>query len=227
MISVCYLLCTDSLIVERTVCTGRVTAGIYKYLALFLVWYLFENIELVIEIIVDDNNMIVLTDLGIKGFGIGYTLAGRACELEVWIVLSYVILKDRGHNDAFVKTVVGDVHYHVAEFIAEVLFLYHRIGECKAERNALFIEVVCNTFYKVFMAHTVHNSSAVPERWRKYAVDRSYLYTFAEKFGTVLHHCEENCIELKETCKIGQMKSYFHCITSLFQPVSRHMYQVI
>ena len=94
MISVCYLFRTDSLIVERTVCTGRVTAGIYKYLALFLVWYLFEDIELVIEIIVDDNNMIVLTGLGIKGFGIGYTLAGRACELEVWIVLSYVILTD-------------------------------------------------------------------------------------------------------------------------------------
>ena len=107
------------------------------------------------------------------------------------------------------------MHYHVAEFIAEVLLFYHGIGECEAERYSLAVEVLCDASYEVLLAHTVHYTSAVPQRRRENAVYGSYLNSFAEKLGTVFKHCKKYGIEFEKPCKIRQMKPYFHWDSSL------------
>ena len=62
MVCVGYLFQTYGLIVERTVCTGRVAACIYQYLALFLVGDLFKYVEPVVEVVVNNYYVVVLTD---------------------------------------------------------------------------------------------------------------------------------------------------------------------
>ena len=215
MVCIGYLLGTNCLIVERTVHAAGIAAGVYKYLALFLVGYLFKDIKFVVEVIIEDNYMVILFNFLVKSFGISYPLTGRACELEAWIVLSYVVLKYGRYHDTFVHSIVGDMHYHVAEFVAEVLLFYHGVGECEAERYALAVEILCNASYKVLLAHTVHNSSAIPERRREYAVYGCNLYALAEKLGAVFEHREKYDVEFKKPCKIRQMEPYFHWLSSL------------
>ena len=67
--------CTDHFVVVGTQFASGVTAGIYKELALLLVRNFFENIEMIIEVIVNNDDMIVLTYLIIELFGFCDTLA--------------------------------------------------------------------------------------------------------------------------------------------------------
>ena len=163
VVGIGYLLGAYCLIVERTVHAAGIAAGVYKYLALFLVGYLFEDIELVVEVVIEDNYMVILFDFLVKSFRVGYSFAGGACELEAGIVLSYVVLKYGRYHDTFIHSVVGDVHYHIAEFIAEMFLFKHGIGKGKAEWYALAVEMLGNSPDEVLLAHTVHNPSAVPE----------------------------------------------------------------
>ena len=71
-----YLFKTYGLIVEGAVGTGGIAAGVYKYLAFLLVRYLFEDIELVVEVVINNYDMVILSDLFIELVGIGYSLAG-------------------------------------------------------------------------------------------------------------------------------------------------------
>ena len=52
MVSVIYLLQTDSPVMFGTINTARVTAGVDEYLALILIGYLFKYIEFIVKVIV-------------------------------------------------------------------------------------------------------------------------------------------------------------------------------
>ena len=92
MVCIGYLFKTYRLIMVGTVGAVGITAGIYQYLALFLVGYLFKSLEVIVEVIVDNDDVVIPFELLVKLFGVGDALAGGACELVVRVVLSDVVL---------------------------------------------------------------------------------------------------------------------------------------
>ena len=102
------------------------------------------------------------------------------------------------------------MHYHVAEFIAEVFFLYHGIGESKAQRDATVIESLGDEFHIILVALAVFHTASVPERRRENTVNGSYLHALTEKLRAFFKHGDEHEIEFEFFRKIGQMETYFH-----------------
>lgn len=93
MVRISYLFKTDYLIMMGTVSAVGITAGINEDLAFALVGYPFQSLEIVVEVIVDNNDMVILFHLLTDQIGIGYALAGGACELVIRIVFADVILQ--------------------------------------------------------------------------------------------------------------------------------------
>ena len=210
MIGIGDLLIAYGLIMESTVGTSGIAAGIDEYLAFFLVWDLFEDIELVVEIVIKNHDVVVLFHFSLESFGIGKALAGRAGELVVRVVLPDILLEYGGYDDTLVHAVIAYVHDHIAEFIAQMLFFKHGVGEGEAERYALIVEVTGNALDEVLLAHTVHNTSAVPNGGWENSVYRGYLYALAEELGAFFHHIDKIRIESEKPCKIRQVESDFH-----------------
>ncbi len=184
MVSVIYLLQTDSPVMFGTIDTARVTAGVDEYLALILIGYLFKHIEFIVKVIVNNDYMIILFNFGIKRVGVGYTLAGGACQLVFGILFSYILLKYRRKNDSLVKSVVGNVHHHIAEIIAEMFFLDHRICKSESERDAPVIESTENSFDIILVTVAAAEPAAVPEGGWETSVYRSYLHAITEILRT-------------------------------------------
>ena len=210
MVRIGDLLIAYGLIMESTVGTSWIAAGIDEYLALFLVWDLLEDIELVVEVVIEHHYVVVLFHFRSECFGIGKTLAGGAGELVARVVLPDILLEYGRYDDTLVHAVIAYVHDHIAEFIAQVLLFKHRICKGEAERYALIVEVTGNALDEVLLAHTVHNTSAVPYGGRENSVYRGYLYALAEELGAFFHHIDKIRIESEKPCKIRQVESDFH-----------------
>ena len=71
-------------VVSRPALAGRVTAGIHEYLQLFLIRKLSEHVKLIVEVVVKNDYIVVLFKLLRGLFGVGDTLAGRACDSHLW-----------------------------------------------------------------------------------------------------------------------------------------------
>jgi hypothetical protein len=84
------------------------------------------------------------------------------------------------------------MHYHVAEFITEVFFLYHGIGESKAQRDATVIESLGDESHIILVALAVFHTASVPERRRENTVNGSYLHALTEKLRAFFKHGDEH-----------------------------------
>ena len=148
-----------------------VAAGVYQYLTLFLVWYLFEDIELVVKVVIENDYVVILFHFLIHLIGIGDTLAGRACKLEIGVVLADIVLQQGRIDDTFVKTVICNVHHEIAELVAEVFLFELGVSESKAEGYALAVEILCNALYEFLCAGAALEASAVPYGRREHSVE--------------------------------------------------------
>ena len=171
-------------VVSRPALAGRVTAGIHEYLQLFLIRKLSEHVKLIVEVVVKNDYIVVLFKLLRGLFGVGDTLAGRACDLIVRVLLSDIVLKERRIHDNSVHAVIGCLHDHIAERVAEVLLFKRRICKGKAQRYALRIESLNRLPYKTLVAFSTDNSAAVPQRRRKRTVNRCYFNSLTEVLRT-------------------------------------------
>lgn len=99
------------------------------------------------------------------------------------------ILLQQGRIDYYlVETVIRHFHYPVADRIIEVFFFQYGIGECKAQRDAVFVEEMHDLLSLLIVIYTAEVSSSVPDSLGERTVYRGYLYAFAEVFGTVFKH---------------------------------------
>ena len=210
MVGIGDLFIAYGLIMESTVRTSGIAAGIDEYLALLLVGDLLEDIELVVEVVIEHHYVVVLFHFSPESFGIGKSLAGGTGEFVARVVLPDILLKYGRYDDTLIHAVIADVHDHIAEFIAQVLLFEHGIGEGEAERYTLIVEVIGNALDEVLLAHTVHNTSAVPYGGRENSVYRGDLNALAEELGAFFHHIDKIRIESEKPCKIRQVESDFH-----------------
>ena len=74
VVGIGYLFKTYGIVVVAAVSASGVAAGVYQYLALFLVWYLFEDIELVVKVVIENDSTS------------SYTLSGSVIRLQVELV---------------------------------------------------------------------------------------------------------------------------------------------
>ena len=207
MTGIGYLFLADGSVMGGAVGTFRFTAGIDQYLAFFLVGYLFQSLEIMVEVIVDNNNVIILFHFGIKPFSVGYTLAGGTGYLIIVVVFPDIFFQKRRSHDDLIEAVIGEAHYHIAVFIMEVFFFKDGICECKAQGDIPVIEHFYDLSYEPLIASAELKASAVPHGRGESSVNRSYLHTFTEEIGTMLQHFRKGDIEHEMLGKPRKMES--------------------
>ena len=80
-----YHLLTDEVVVFFSHLAAGVTAGVSKklYSSSVLRWYLFQKVEPVVEVVIENNDAVILFQLTYRAFDIIKALAGRAGQLVV------------------------------------------------------------------------------------------------------------------------------------------------
>ena len=210
MLGVGELFSADDAVVLRAELAPGVAAGIHEELALFLVAYFFESLEVVVEVVVDNDDMVVLVELIVELVRLGYAFAGRACELVIGVILADILLEHRRRDYDLVHPVVSEVHDEVAEVIGEVFFLDERICKRESQGDTAVIEGFDDGFDEVLVANPVLETPSVPYGRGEGAVNGSNFYAFAEVFGEVFQHFGEDDIEAVVLAEIRKMKTCFH-----------------
>ena len=88
MFTVSDLLESDMIIFVAAEGTLRYTGRIDQQLAFFFMGNLFEDIELVVEIIIENNHMVIAIEFFCQELGVGNSFAGRACDFIAGILLA-------------------------------------------------------------------------------------------------------------------------------------------
>ena len=113
---------------------------------------LFEDIELVVEVVIHHHYAVILFQLLSQSFAVVKALAGGACQLEIGVGLADIVLQNGGYHDSLVEAVICKAHDHVAELVAEVLLFQSRICECEADGYAPVVERLQHHLHEFLVA---------------------------------------------------------------------------
>ena len=188
----------------------RLTERIYENFASALVLYLFEFIEFIVPVIIEDNEVVWLFKLGIYAVHISYFLAGRGGYLIPRVIFADIFFENFAHNNDLIYAVVSHFQYLVAVFVGKMLFGDERVRESKADRNFQLVKGLDDKFGELWVELTAYASSAVPCRAVKAAENGRYLQSIDEIFGVFAKSFYHQLVKTEMMCKAREMKIYAH-----------------